>query len=71
MNANKLKEVRTRRGMSISELARRSKVSRMTIHEIESGDSNPTAKTIESICKALDENPNNIFFTHFVNHEYQ
>lgn len=64
---NELKRIRTERGMSISELARRSGVSRITVSDIESGESNPTVKTIKSICKVLDKSPAEIFFTSNVN----
>jgi len=64
---NKLKEIRTKRGMSISELARRSKLSRVTISNIENGLSNPKATTVLSICKTLGKNPNDIFFNISVN----
>ena len=62
MNTNRLKEVRTERGMSISELARRSKLSRVTVADIENGFRNPTVKTIAAICRVLNKEPNEIFF---------
>jgi DNA-binding XRE family transcriptional regulator len=71
MNTNKLKEVRINRGMSLSELARRSHLSRTTVTDIEMGRSNPTFKTIAAICKAINKSPNEIFFGPFVNQEYQ
>lgn len=69
MNSNKLKYVRNKRGMSISELARRTNLSRITVSKIENGHSNPTVTTVSSICKALGKNPNEIFFNTFVNHD--
>ncbi|WP_046128786.1 helix-turn-helix transcriptional regulator [Bacillus thermotolerans] len=71
MNTNRLKEVRIERGMSISELARRSRLSRATVTDIEMGRSNPTVKTIAAICEAISADPNEIFFGFPVNHEYQ
>jgi len=71
LNTNKLKEARIKRGMSISELARRSQLSRATLTDIEMGRSNPTIKTITAICEAIDRSPSEIFFGHFVNREYQ
>jgi len=59
---NKLKDIRLKRGMSISELARRSQLSRMTIINIEAKGANPKAKTIKSISSALDKSPEEIFF---------
>ncbi|WP_342042832.1 helix-turn-helix transcriptional regulator [Bacillus sp. OTU2372] len=69
MKSNKLKEVRTNQGMSISELARRTNLNRITISNIENGYSNPTVKTVSIICKVLSKNPNDIFFNNNVNHE--
>ncbi|MEH7356804.1 helix-turn-helix transcriptional regulator [Neobacillus drentensis] len=71
MNSNKLKMVRKEIGMSTSELARRSNLSRMTINNVEKGKSNPTASTIKLICDALNKNPTEIFFGEFVNRELQ
>lgn len=66
---NKLKEVRINWGLSISELARRSNLSRVAITNIENGESNPTASTINAICKVLEKSPTEIFFTRDVIHE--
>lgn len=71
MVRNKLKEVRLERGISISELARRTNLSRVTINNIEKGYSNPTQKTMLAICRELDKSMNEIFFTQYVNHELQ
>ncbi|RXZ00855.1 helix-turn-helix transcriptional regulator [Fictibacillus sp. S7] len=62
MNSNNLKDVRTERGISISELARRSHLSRVTVTDIESGRRNPTIKTVTALCKALNKEPSEIFF---------
>lgn len=67
MVSNKLKKARTERGMSVSELARRSNLSRITISKIENGLSNPTVATVSAICKELNKNPNEIFFGVSVN----
>lgn len=61
--SNRVKEIRTKRGMSVSELARRTGLSRTAIYTIENGESNPFASTIYKISKALDGNPNAIFFS--------
>ncbi|MFC4714059.1 helix-turn-helix transcriptional regulator [Planococcus dechangensis] len=71
MNYNNLKDIRIEIGMSIAELSRRSKVSRMTISKIENGESNPTIKTIVALSKVLKKSPNEIFFNVSVNHELQ
>jgi len=60
---NKLNEVRTNVGMSISELARRSKISRQTIYSIEKSErENISTLTMLSIAKALNKNVSDIFF---------
>jgi len=66
---NILKYVREERGMSKSELSRRSGISRITITKIEANNTNPKATTISSICKVLNKNPSEVFFTQGVNHE--
>ena len=71
MNTNNLRKVRLERGMSLSELSRRTKISRVTLTKIENGDTNPTIKTVTSICNVLDRSPNDIFFTNLVNQELQ
>lgn len=69
MNNNNLKVVRKERGISITELARRSNLSRITVSNVEKGYTNPTVSTVSAICNALDKNPNDIFFDVVVNHE--
>lgn len=71
MNNNNLRLIRLEIGMSISELARRSNLSRMTIWKVESSKSNPTVKTIKVICSALNKKPEEIFFDQNVNHDLQ
>ena len=68
---NNLKEIRKERGMSISELARRSKMSRVAITNIENGKSNPLASSMYFISAALDKDVSEIFFDPSVNHELQ
>jgi len=63
MMDNRLKEIRIQRGMTISELARRSELSRITISNIENKKSNPTQSTIVAISSALGKNPTEIFFS--------
>lgn len=69
MSYNKLKEVRKKTGMSVTELSRRSNVSRVTITKIENGDSNPTVNTIEAVSRGLNKLPSEIFFNNGVNQE--
>jgi len=60
---NNLKEMRTEQGMSVSELARRTNLSRTAIINIENGESNPLATTMYSISVALDKKVSEIFLT--------
>lgn len=62
--ANRLKEMRYKRMMSMSELARRSGVSRTLIWRIETKpDNNTSEKTMVALAKALDMPVTKIFFT--------
>ena len=62
--ANRLKEMRYNRMMSMSELARRSGVSRTLIWRIETKpDNNTSEKTMVALAKALDMPVTKIFFT--------
>ncbi|WP_405466920.1 helix-turn-helix domain-containing protein [Streptomyces jietaisiensis] len=49
----RLRELRTARGMSLSELARRSRVGKGTLSELESGRRNPTLETLYALTTAL------------------
>lgn len=69
---NKLKDIRLDVGMSVSELARRAKTSRQTIHAIE----NNSRKSIKGdlmfrIADALKRDEREIFFDCGVLHEEQ
>lgn len=59
---NKLREFRIKRGMSVTELSRRTGLSRTAIINIEKGKSNPLASTMNAISQALDKTVNDIFF---------
>jgi transcriptional regulator with XRE-family HTH domain len=71
VNSNNLKRVRMEIGISVSELARRTKLSRLTISNIENCNSNPTATTMKIICQVLHKSPSEIFFDQRVNRELQ
>lgn len=60
---NKLREIREERGMSVSELSRRSGISRQSITKIELHDSEPSGLTMLLIAEVLDKDPREIFFT--------
>ena len=59
---NKLKEIRTEKGLSQAELAQMVGVSRNTISSIETGQFNPTAKLALVLCIALDKKFEKIFY---------
>ena len=59
---NKLKELRSEKKLSQSELAEMVGVSRNTISSIETGQFEPTAKLAYVICIALDKKFEDVFF---------
>ena len=59
---NRLKEIRTEKGLSQSELAELVGVSRNTISSIETGQFSPTAKLALILCIALDRKFEEVFF---------
>ena len=59
---NNLKEARTEKGISQSELAKMVGVSRNTISSIETGQFNPTAKLALVLCITLDKNFEELFY---------
>ena len=59
---NRLKEIRTEKKMSQSELAEMVGVSRNTISSIETGQFSPTAKLALSLCVALEKKFEDVFY---------
>jgi putative transcriptional regulator len=59
---NKLRNIREERGMSVAELARRSKTSRQTITNIELNGQEPSGRLLISISNVLGKDPREIFF---------
>ena len=59
---NRLKELRTEKGLSQSQLADMVGVSRNTISSIETGQFNPTAKLALVLCVALDKKFEDVFY---------
>ncbi|GLZ35119.1 XRE family transcriptional regulator [Lentzea sp. NBRC 105346] len=49
-----IRAVREQRGLSLSELARRSKIAKGTLSQLENGTGNPTIETVFSLSNALD-----------------
>ncbi len=59
---NRLKAIRTEKGLSQGQLAEIVGVSRNTISSIETGQFNPTAKLALVLCIALDRKFEDIFY---------
>ena len=59
---NKLKEARSEKNISQSQLAKMVGVSRNTISSIETGQFNPTAKLALVLCIALDKKFEELFY---------
>ncbi len=59
---NRLKELRSEKGLSQAELAEMVGVSRNTISSIETGQFSPTAKLALILCVALDKKFEEVFF---------
>ena len=59
---NRLKDARSEKGLSQSELAELVGVSRNTISSIETGQFSPTAKLALVLCIALDKEFEEIFY---------
>lgn len=59
---NSLREARKQRGLSQTQLAELTGVSRNTISSIETGQFNPTAKLALILCIALDKKFEELFY---------
>lgn len=59
---NKIKEARTKKGLSQEELAKKVGTTRQTIIAIEKAVFNPTAKLALLLCLVLDEKFENLFY---------
>ena len=59
---NHLKEARSEKNISQSQLAQMVGVSRQTISSIETGQFNPTAKLALTLCIALDKTFEELFY---------
>lgn len=69
---NRVMEIRMRRGMTISELARRAKTSRQTIYSLEKQEiKNVSGPLMFRIADALEYDEREIFFAQPVTHEVQ
>lgn len=52
--AANLRQARMRRGLSLSELARLSRIGKATLSQLEAGSGNPTIETVFSLSRALE-----------------
>ncbi|MGH3239648.1 MAG: helix-turn-helix domain-containing protein [Spirillospora sp.] len=52
--AGNLRRARRERGLSLSELSRRSKIGKATLSQLEAGAGNPTIETVFSLSRALE-----------------
>lgn len=69
---NKVKELRNKRGMSVTELSRRAQTSRQTIYAIEKQEiKNISGPLMFRIADALDFDEREIFFESIVTHGEQ
>lgn len=59
--ARALKQLRSRKGWTRHELARRAGIERKTVEYLERGVTTPTARTLAKLCTALGANPNEFF----------
>lgn len=69
MNSNNLKKIRKKQRYTVSELARRTNLSRVTITNIENQKVTPRIDTAFLIAQELGVDVTSIFFTPNVNHE--
>lgn len=58
---NNVKRIRKNKKITITELSRKSGISRTTIYKLESQKSNPSLENIQKISSGLDEKPEKIF----------
>lgn len=58
---NYIKEIRNRKNISMTELSKRTRLSRAALYNIEKGKSDPSLTSISLISRALKEKPEKIF----------
>jgi len=61
INKQKLIEARIASGFNIAEIVEKSGISRATLWRIESGQSKPTAKTLNRLCEFYNKKPGYFF----------
>ncbi|OLS04636.1 hypothetical protein AUK68_11225 [Staphylococcus epidermidis] len=58
---NSIKNIRHRKGITITELSKITGISRTTIYKLEEQNNNPSLDTIVKISSGLEEKPEKIF----------
>ena len=58
---NSIRDIRKSKNITITELSRRSGISRTTIYKLEAQSTNPSWVTIRKISSGLNEKPEKIF----------
>ncbi|UXR32410.1 helix-turn-helix transcriptional regulator [Staphylococcus simulans] len=58
---NKIKKIRLSKGITITQLSKKTGLSRNAIYKLEDGNTNPSLETIKKISYGLDEMPSKIF----------
>ena len=61
----KLKQIRKEKNMSLSELSKKSGVSKTQINDIENNRKKPTLQSVILLAKALDVNVNDLYVVHW------
>ncbi|EIM5206976.1 TPA: helix-turn-helix transcriptional regulator [Staphylococcus aureus] len=58
---NTIKEIRLSKGITVTQLSKKTGLSRNAIYKLEDGNTNPSLETIKKISYGLDETPSKIF----------
>ncbi len=58
---NIIKKIRLSKGITVTQLSKKSGLSRNAIYKLEDGNTNPSLETIKKISYGLDETPVKIF----------
>ncbi|MGN5893784.1 helix-turn-helix transcriptional regulator [Staphylococcus simulans] len=58
---NKIKKIRISKGITITQLSKKTGLSRNAIYKLEDGNTNPSLETIRKVSYGLGETPSKIF----------
>lgn len=59
--ADSLRRLRQQEGLSQAEMARRLRISRLTLRRLEDGSHNPTLRVLDQLCRTLRCHPGDLF----------